>query len=139
LSAEPAAERPPHVLSQLGMRDVAVDGVDLAIEIETGPHLANSRGALQGGLIATLIDIVGGRLALQGLPSLQSIATSDLTVHYLAPVVVGPARAQGRVLRRGRRSVVIAVEVHDVGADRLAAVSTIAFAVLRPAESDGTP
>jgi uncharacterized protein (TIGR00369 family) len=121
-----------HLFAQLDMRDVVVDGIDLAMELPTGPHLTNARGALQGGLIATLIDIVAGRLALQGMPSLESVATSDLNVHYLAPVVVGPARAEARVLRRGKRSVVVSVEVYDVGADRLAAVSTIAFAVLTP-------
>jgi uncharacterized protein (TIGR00369 family) len=121
-----------HLFAQLEMRDVVVDGVDLAVEMPTAPHLTNARGALQGGLIATLIDVAAGRVALQGMPSLESVATSDLTVHYLAPVVVGPARAEAKVLRRGKRTVVISVEVYDVGADRLAAVSTIAFAVLTP-------
>jgi uncharacterized protein (TIGR00369 family) len=124
--------RPKHFFAQLGLRDVDVDGVDLAMELDNAPDRTNARGALQGGLIATLIDIVAGRLAVQGLPSAESVATSDLTIHYLAPVVEGPARAQAKVLRRGKRSVVLQVEVHDVGADRLAAVSTIAFAVLRP-------
>jgi uncharacterized protein (TIGR00369 family) len=124
--------RPKHLLAQLGLRDVAVEGVELAMELYNAPDRTNARGALQGGLIATLIDIVAGRLAVRGLPSAESVATSDLTIHYLAPVVEGPARAQAKVLRRGKRSVVLQVEVYDVGADRLAAVSTIAFAVLRP-------
>ncbi|MDT7572515.1 MAG: hypothetical protein QOE05_2689 [Actinomycetota bacterium] len=130
-----AKERPArgeHFFSQLDMRDVEVDGVDLAMELATAPNLTNARGALQGGLIATLIDIVAGRVALQGLPSAESVATSDLTIHYLAPVLDGPAQARATVLRRGSRSVVVSVEVYDVAADRLAAVSTIAFAVLRP-------
>ena len=124
--------RPEHFFAQLGLRDVAVDGVDLAMELDNKPDRTNARGALQGGLIATLVDIVAGRLAVRGLPSAESVATSDLTIHYLAPVVEGPARAQAKVLRRGKRSVVLQVEVYDVGADRLAAVSTIAFAVLQP-------
>lgn len=121
-----------HFFAQLHMRDVVVEGAELAVEMPTAPHKTNARGALQGGLIATLIDVVAGRLALEGLPSLESVATSDLTVHYLAPVVEGPARAQARVLRRGRRSVVVSVEVYDAGSEKLAAVSTIAFAVLTP-------
>ena len=133
MTAEPP--RPEHLFAQLGMRDVVVEGTDLAMEMPTAPNLTNARGALQGGLIATLVDIVAGRAALQGLPSRESVATSDLTVHYLAPVLVGPARAEARVLRRGSRTVVVSVEVHDAGADRLAAVSTIAFSVLRPRSS----
>lgn len=109
-----------------------VEGVDLAMEMGTAPHLTNSRGALQGGLIATLIDIVAGRVALAGVASAESVATSDLTIHYLAPVLDGPAQARAKVLRRGSRSVVVQVEVYDVAADKLAAVSTIAFAIMRP-------
>ncbi len=128
-----AAEREVvHLFAQLELRDLEVEGADLAVEMPTGPHLTNARGALQGGLIATLIDVVAGRAALQGMPSLESVATSDLSVHYLAPVVVGPARAEARVLRRGRRSVVVDVQVYDGASDRLAAVSTISFAVLQP-------
>jgi acyl-coenzyme A thioesterase PaaI-like protein len=48
-------------------------------------------------------------------------------------VVVGPARAEARILRTGKSSIVLHVEVSDVGRDnKLAAVSTIAFTVLAP-------
>ena len=114
-------------------RDVEVDGVDLAIEMPVHrPYVANSRGSLQGGLIATLIDVVAGRVAAAGLDAGHSSATSDMNVHFLAPIVEGPARAEGTVLRRGRRSVVVHVDVRDLASDRLAAVSTIAFTVLAP-------
>jgi uncharacterized protein (TIGR00369 family) len=126
------AERPRHFLAQLDFRDVEVEGVELAMEMGTAPNLTNSRGALQGGLIATLIDIVAGRLALQGTASAETVATSDLTIHYLAPVLAGPAQARANVLRRGSRSVVVHVDVYDVATNQLAAVSTIAFAVMRP-------
>ncbi len=54
-------------------------------------------------------------------------------MHYLSPVAVGPARAEARVLRQGRSTNVLQVEVTDVGRDNaLAAVSTIAFSVLAP-------
>jgi acyl-coenzyme A thioesterase PaaI-like protein len=49
-------------------------------------------------------------------------------VQFLAPVVVGPARAQATIVRSGQRLIVTAVDVTDV--DRLAARSTLSFAVL---------
>jgi len=121
-----------HVLGSLGLVDVDVEGAELAIEMPVTPRLANSRGGLQGGLIATLIDIVAGRLAMGGADAGHSSATSDMSIHFLAPIVEGPARAEGRVLRRGRRSVVVHVDVRDLATDRLAAVSTISFTVLAP-------
>jgi uncharacterized protein (TIGR00369 family) len=121
-----------HLFQSLGMTDVEVDGADLAIEMPVAPRLANSRGALQGGLIATLIDVLAGRLAMDGADAGHTSATSDITIHFLAPIVGGPARAEGKVLRRGRRSVVVHVDVRDLATDRLAAVSTISFTVLAP-------
>ncbi len=133
-----------HIISSLGMTDVHVEGVDLAVEMAVTPRLANSRGGLQGGLIATLVDVVAGRLAMDGADAGHSSATNDLNIHFLAPIVKGPARAEGRVLRRGRRSVVVHVDVRDLATDRLAAVSTISFTVLAPladrgSDPDGTP
>jgi len=121
-----------HLLMSLNMRDVEVDGVDLAIEMPVTARVANSRGGLQGGLIATLIDVVAGRAAMEGADAGHSSATSDMNIHFLAPITEGPARAEGTVLRRGRRSVVVHVDVRDLATDRLAAGSTISFTVLTP-------
>lgn len=118
-----------HVLARLGMRDVPCAGAELAVEVDVHPDLVNSGGGLQGGLIATLVDVVAGRLAKHGVPD-NDVATTDLAVHYLAPLRVGPARAEGHVLRRGRGRIVLRVDVRDAGTDRLAAVSTVAYAVL---------
>ena len=61
----------------------------------------------------------------------QDVTTADLNVHFLAPVVVGPARAEATIVRAGRRLIVTAVDVTDAGRDRLAARSTLSFAVLK--------
>ncbi|HEX9681689.1 MAG TPA: PaaI family thioesterase [Acidimicrobiales bacterium] len=120
-----------HLFSRLNLRDATVDGADLAVELELDPSLLNPRGALQGGLVATLVDIVAGRAATEGLePSLHAV-TADLNVHYMAPIVAGPAHAVGTVLRRGRRLVVVRVDVHDGRGGPLAAAGTSTFTVVR--------
>jgi uncharacterized protein (TIGR00369 family) len=124
-----------HVLHQLGMRDMdgSGDSVErLVIEIDNRPDLANIRGALQGGLVATLIDIAAGRLAGNIVGENQNVTTADMNVHFLAPIVTGPARAEATVVRAGRRLIVMAVDVFDAGRDRLAARATLTFAVLDP-------
>ena len=45
------------------MRDVEESDERLVIEMDNRPDLTNVRGAIQGGLVATLIDIAAGRLA----------------------------------------------------------------------------
>jgi uncharacterized protein (TIGR00369 family) len=126
------AVTPGHLLGQLGMRDVVGNDERLIIEMDNRPDLTNIRGALQGGLVATLIDIAAGRLAERHVGPDQSVTTADLNVHFLAPVIVGPARAEATIVRAGKRLIVTAVDVTDVGRDRLAARSTLSFAVLDP-------
>ncbi|MEX2292682.1 MAG: PaaI family thioesterase [Acidimicrobiales bacterium] len=121
-----------HLLSGLRMRDVGVEGADLAVELIVDDTLTNPGGALQGGLVATLADIVGGRMAMTGLGDQEIVVTSDLTVHYLAGVTGGCAHAVGTVLRRGRRSVVTRVEVYDGRGGELAAACQLAFKIVGP-------
>src|SRR5665213_746537 len=96
------AERGQHLFQQLGTRDLPSSPDHLVIEMDIRPEFANVRGALQGGLIAVLVDICAGRLAYQqcDVEHGYSTATSDLTVHYLSPVSVGPARIEARVVGR---------------------------------------
>jgi uncharacterized protein (TIGR00369 family) len=121
---------PGHLLRQMGMRDVLDNDERLIVEMDNRPDLTNVRGALQGGLVATLIDIAAGRLAGRHVGPDQDVTTADMNVHFLAPVVVGPARAEATIVRAGKRLIVTAVDVTDVGRDRLAARSTLSFAVL---------
>jgi acyl-coenzyme A thioesterase PaaI-like protein len=53
-----------------------------------------------------------------------------MNVHFLAPIVEGPARAEATIVRAGRRMIVTSVDVTDVGRDRLASRATLTFAVL---------
>ena len=122
--------RPGHLLGQMGFRDVLESDERLIVEMDNRPDLTNTRGALQGGLVATLIDVAAGRLAGLHVGPDQDVATADMNVHFLAPVAIGPARAEATIVRAGRRMIVVAVDVTDVGGDRLAARSTLSFAVL---------
>jgi uncharacterized protein (TIGR00369 family) len=92
-----------HLLGQMGMRDVVETDERLIIEMDNRPDLTNIRGALQGGLVATLIDIAAGRLAGRHVGPDQDVTTADMNVHFLAPVVMGPARAEATIVRAGKR------------------------------------
>lgn len=122
--------RPGHVLEQVGFIDVEESDERFVMEVVNRPELANRRGALQGGLVATLIDIAAGRLADRHVTEAQDVTTADMTVHFLAPVVEGPARAVATMVRAGKRLSVVAVDVFDASRDRLAARATVTFAVI---------
>ena len=70
----------------------------------------------------------------------QNIVAGDMTVRFLSTLRVGPARVVGRVLRIGRRAIVVAADVIDMGDDRrLVASASVSCARLdQPgAESPG--
>lgn len=118
-------------MSRLDYREVESTGDRLVLEMENRPDLANVRGALQGGLVATLIDIAAGMLAGRHTGVGYDVTTADLNIHFLAPVM-GKARAEASIVRAGRRLIVTEVDVFDVDRGRLAAKSTLTFAVLEP-------
>ena len=61
----------------------------------------------------------------------EMIVAGDMLIRFLSPARVGPARVIGRVLRAGRRQVVVQADVIDVGDDRkLCASTTLAYARL---------
>jgi len=126
-----------HLIQQMSFRDVADDGADLAIELDLDPRLTNPRGGLQGGLLATLVDVVAGRAVLDGGPSGYQVVTADLTIHFLRALNQGPARGRAHVVHRGRRRAVVDVDVVDMGSGEVAATCCVAFSVFPTKASGG--
>ncbi|MGO8873044.1 MAG: PaaI family thioesterase [Acidimicrobiales bacterium] len=128
-----------HLLQQLDFRDVPDGGADFTVELDLDARIKNPRGGLQGGLMATLVDVAAGRAVLAGGPT-DSVATADLAIHFLRGLTVGPARATATVVRRGRSLAVVTVEVTDVSTGELCAVSTLTFSIVAAgATTPGAP
>jgi uncharacterized protein (TIGR00369 family) len=118
-----------HLIQQMAFRDVPDDDDDLTIELDLSPRLTNPRGGLQGGLMATMADVVAGRAVFAGAPPGSACVTSDLDIHYLRALTVGPARARARVVQRGRSRAVVNVDIIDTGSGRLSATCCVAFSI----------
>lgn len=96
------------------------------------PDLQGLVGQLQGGLVATIIDVAGAILAGQ-MCDTKMVATSDMSVHFLAPGRAGPIRAVATPLRRRKGGAVTEVKVVEGGNDdRLVATGVVSLAVLEP-------
>ncbi|HVN36736.1 MAG TPA: PaaI family thioesterase [Myxococcota bacterium] len=114
--------------SAIGLREL--DAATGALELALGPYVENSVGALQGGVVVAALDAAAecaGR-ALLG----RDVATSDLSVHFLALGREGPLRTRATLLRREPDAALFSVALHDAGqADRLASVATVRVAAQR--------
>ena len=90
------------------------------------PELFGAASACSAGALAVLVDAVAGGAALRAAAGW--IATSDMRLHWLAPVRSGELVARAEALRSGRTNIVIEVEVH--AAASLVAHATVAFSRL---------
>ena len=117
-----------HLLHRMQMRIVDAGEADAAVELDLAPQVSNGAGSLQGGLLATLVDVVAGRAVAATLDGPATFVTRDLSVHYLGVLGSSPVRAGARVRRRSARTVVVQVDVQD-GCGSLGAVATLSFAV----------
>jgi uncharacterized protein (TIGR00369 family) len=92
------------------------------------PELCTDRGFARAGALATFVDVIGGGLAATAAQP-NWIATADLTLHIVGGAAPGSTvQADARVLRAGRTTVVIEVDLTVDDAD--VAIATMSFSVL---------
>ncbi len=122
------------LFSQIGMRPGARDG-EFAMTMPVSPQVVNTSGALQGGLVATHVDVARGQFGLEYLQPDTTMTTADLFIRYLRPIRQGSAFAVPRMLRSGRRAMVMQIDVYGDGDgdEALLATATVNFAVINGA------
>lgn len=124
--------RPFHAL--LGLRSGPVGKGTAEVVLPANPLLANSRGDVHGGAIATLMDAALSAAVRSVLPRGTSCATVTLNVTYLLPGR-GRLAGEGRVLRAGRTLVNAEAYVTDA-TGRLIAQAVGTFRAVRPRGSE---
>lgn len=85
------------------------------------PILDSSRqqqGFAHAALSFALGDSAAGYAALTVLPAGAEVLTAEIKINLLAPGIGDRLRATGRVLKPGRRLVVVTAEVHAIDGDR---------------------
>jgi len=83
------------------------------LHLEIRDELRRNNGFTHGGVVASLADTAAAFAILTLLEPSETTTTIDLTIHYLRPVVKGRATAEARVVRAGRRVLVISVYILD--------------------------
>ena len=96
------------LFDQIGLQEVPSTDGTVIMEMPVDERVVNTAGGLQGGLIAT----------------------TDLFIRYLRPIKNGPARAVARILRTGKRSVVVQVDIYRGDDGELGATATVNFAAV---------
>ncbi len=104
------------------------------LEMDVVPTNSNPHGGLHGGLMTAFIECGAAGIAVRAGGS-ENIVAGDMNVRFLSAVRVGPARIVGEAIRIGRRSIVVEVQVLDMGQleggdPKLAATASLSYARL---------
>ncbi len=94
-------------------------------------ELCTAGGALNGGVLMSLADNMGGTCAFLNLPAGAGTATISSSTNFLRGVRDGHVTATSRPLRVGRSVIVVETELRD-DEGRLVAHTTQAQAVIGP-------
>lgn len=93
----------------------------------TAPVLPGSlqqHGAAHAALTFAIGDSAAGYAALTMLPEAAEVMTAEMKINLLAPAGGGSLRATGKVVKPGRRLVIVTAEVHALknGSETLVAL-----------------
>jgi uncharacterized protein (TIGR00369 family) len=103
----------------------------------TVDHLRGPNGAVRAGALMTMLDSAGG--VCGGLASLPDgwVVTTNMFARRVSLEPTGPLKIDARILRKGRNSVVAAVEIGDAASGQLVLDGELTSAILVP--EDGPP
>ncbi|GAA3397288.1 PaaI family thioesterase [Cryptosporangium minutisporangium] len=125
----------PHLWRTLGYRRVGWSPGRSVVEWDaTVDYCFPSAGGpiVQGGLVTALLDAAMGGACWTVLDRDQAFLTADLRVEFLRSSRPGLLRGTGEVIRRTRRVVFCAAELHD--ADGVLLATSRCTQVLLPAD-----
>jgi len=91
------------------LEDMAPGTATLGFNIRE--DLKQNNGVVHGGAIASLVDTATAFAIISLLPPDEKATTADLTISYLRPLRNGRAHSTARVLRAGRRLIVVSAEL----------------------------
>ena len=97
----------------LGIELDEIDAGVATLSFDIKPELKQNHGVVHGGAIASLIDSATAFAIISLLPTDEHATTVDLTISYLRPLTVGRAKAVARVIRFGKRLIVVSAELFD--------------------------
>ena len=115
----------------LGIRLESVVSGYAVLALPIREDLKQNNAIVHGGAIASLIDSAMAFAIIPLLADDERTTTVDLTIHYLRPLAEGVAKASARVVRAGRRVIVVSAEVVDHD-ERLAATALSTYLRLTP-------
>jgi uncharacterized protein (TIGR00369 family) len=115
-----------HQEDRMRVESVTDDAITMRMRIDA----ANLRpgATVSGPTIFSLVDAAAWLITVAHLGEGRDAVTSSVTIHYLRRPAPADLRAEGRLLKLGRRLSITDVLVHSEGIDAPVAHATVTYA-----------
>lgn len=97
----------------LGCQLVSMGEKEVVISLKVQPHHLNPLGIVHGGVLSTMLDNAMGIAAKLCRGPEENLVTSNLNVHFVAPLKTGLIYAKAEVLHQSRKTVTVSGTVSD--------------------------
>ena len=103
-----------NMMATFGATLVTVEAEHVVITAPILPGSLQQQGFGHAGLTFSIGDSAAGYAALTTLPLDSEVVTAELKINLLAPARGDLLRATGKVIKPGRRLVVVGAEIHAI-------------------------
>jgi uncharacterized protein (TIGR00369 family) len=105
---------------------------EITLRFHVPDSFITPRGSVQGGLVAGFLDEVMGWAHVWATNQEEAPLNLEISMSLLKPVLAGPIRGIGRVVRRGRKVIFLEGELFDMAGNVLARSTSTAIPTPRP-------
>lgn len=111
--------------------DAHIESVDpgrVRVRYAVKPEFMHPGNAVQGGIITVYADMAMAMAAHTLCSDGEFMATSQLSISFLAPILKGPVFGEGTVVKRGRSTFFMEAVVKDAEGAELARATSVGTA-----------
>jgi uncharacterized protein (TIGR00369 family) len=102
----------------------------IRLGFEPGRAFLQGNGAIQGGIVATMLDFAAAFASFGTLPVGRTVATASMTIAFQSAVRAAPLTATGIVERAGRRLIFARAQLESASDGMLLASASAVMSVL---------
>jgi uncharacterized protein (TIGR00369 family) len=118
-------------LDYIGAKLESFETGKAAVTLDIENHHVQHLGIVHGGVISTLLDNTGWYAAMTELDDSKTAVTTEIKINYLYPARGKSLRCVGEVIKAGRSSIFVKIELFDEeNNDKLISYATGTYAVL---------
>jgi uncharacterized protein (TIGR00369 family) len=99
--------------SLLGVERVGIEDGKATLNLMVSKKHHNPMGTLHGGVLCDLADLAMGFALVSKLDEGELFTTIELKQNFLKPIWEGLLRAEGEVIKRGKKTALLACRVYD--------------------------